>query len=183
MKKGDLVERDVVIPAGSILIVNPVSQEHTQNYLETIFKKTYGSVPQWEVKEMEGSGPCVVSLFPIRYKEEGEVMWVINGEASLRYKGSDSFRIINLEEEKDWVVIQEGVPSYQSSVDGMTDEQLRQAIDDLRAQRTYLSPKPKFRAPREKEASVDKNDPIAVKLASMLPGEKAELMKKLGMVD
>lgn len=111
---------------------------------------------------------------------EGEVQWVIDDEASVRYPNG-GFNIINLKEDLDWKILVESVPSYQSSVANMTVEQLQASIDNIRNQRATSSvPKVKISKIRE---TVDKNDPLAVALASMPPDKKLALMKKLGMVD
>ena len=111
---------------------------------------------------------------------EAEVSWVVDDEVAIRFPDS-TYKIINLKEEPEWKVIREAVPSYQSSVEHMSDDQLRESIDVLRTQRKPLD-KPK-RTVSSREPSIDKNDPVALMLAKMPEAEKLELKKKLGLVD
>lgn len=116
---------------------------------------------------------------PEMWHEEGTINWVIDGDCAIRHSDG-SFRIFTISEEPEWKIIVESVPSYQSSVENLTDEELRKSIDDLRAQRVSLPTKARKVSTRE---VADKNDPMAVALASMPADKKLELMKKLGMVD
>ena len=111
---------------------------------------------------------------------EADVIWVIDGAVAIKQKDG-IHRIFELKDEPNWIVIKEGVPTYQSSVENLSDEELRKAIDDLRAQRTYITAKP--RKVGTKAEPIDKNDPMAQALAELTPEKKQELMKKLGLVD
>ena len=181
MKRGDIIAKDTILPIGEVILHNCSSEEVGKDFVENDFFQEYGIIPTWEYKidPTDSTQMAVVLTQAVNRHEEATVNWVIDGAAAIQYENG-SCRIFELTEEPEWKVIVESVPSYQSSVENLTDEQLRQAIDDLRQQRTFISSRPKTRAKRE---VIDKNDPLAVALASMPPDKKAELMRKLGMVD
>lgn len=114
------------------------------------------------------------------YHQEGTINWVIDGDCAVRFADGNYAIFTIATEEPQWKVIVESVPSYQSSVENLTDEELRKSIDDLRAQRVSIPSKSRKISTKE---VVDKDDPMAVALASMPADKKLELMKKLGMVD
>lgn len=178
MKKDDIIAKETTLPIGTPVLLNVSSNEQAKSFMENDFLQEYGVLPTYKI-DLVDSQQCVVLTSPVIRKEIATVMWVIDNEASI--KGKDgSYRIINLDEDKDWIVIQESVPSYQSSVADMSEEQLRASIDALREQRSVLPTTKKTRTPKE---VVDKNDPVALALAGMSEDKKAELMKKLGMTD
>ena len=182
MKKGDLIGKDTILEIGTVILSNVSSSEVAKNFVETDFFQKHGIVPSWEIKPdpQDTTQQAVVLTQAVAEHEEATVNWVIDGAAAIQYKDG-SCRIFELVDEPEWKVLRESVPSYQSSVENLTDEQLRQAIDDLRQQRTFISSRPKkVRSTQEK---VDKDDPLAVALASMPAEKRAELMRKLGMVD
>lgn len=182
MKRGDIIARDSILEIGTTVLHNPSSSESAKSFMETDFLQEYGVVPTWEIKQdpYNVTQQVVVLTQAVNKHEEATVNWVIEGAAAIQFKDG-SCRIFELADEPEWKVIVESVPNYQSSVENLTDEQLRQAIDDLRSQRTFISSRPKKTV--SKQEKVDKNDPLAVALASMPPDKKAELMRKLGMTD
>ena len=113
------------------------------------------------------------------YTLEAKVTWVVGDEAGITFLSppdwKDGAKVINLIEEPDWKVIVESVPSFQSSVVEMTEEQLRESIDGLRESRKHIP------APRTRGSRVSKDDPIAKALANMGKEEREALMKKLGI--
>ena len=182
MKRGDVIARDSIREVGTTVLHNASSEERAKAFMETDFLMEHNCIPAYDVKpdELNPGGLMVVLTQAVMKHEEAQVTWVIDGAAAIRYKDGRG-RIFVLADETDWKVIVESVPSYQSSVEDMSDEQLRQAIDDLRAQRTFITSKP--RRISIKRENVDKNDPLAVALASMPTDKKVELMRKLGMID
>jgi hypothetical protein len=182
LKKGDIVSKDTNLVEGTIVLHNCSSQEIAKAFMETDFFQEFGVTPAYELvpDEDNPTSQAVVLRSPVIKHEEAKVNWVVENEVALQFKDGGC-AIITITEEPEWKVIQESVPSYQSSVAEMSDEQLRSAIDDLRNQRTFITSKP--RKTREKSEVIDKNDPMAVALASMPEDKKLELMKKLGMVD
>lgn len=182
MKRGDIIAKDSILNIGTVILTNVGSPETAKNFVETDFFQEYGIIPTWEIKPDpdDPTQQAVVLTQAIMKHEEATVNWVIDGAVAIQYKDGGC-RIFELTDEPEWKVIFESVPSYQSSVEDLTDEQLRQAIDNLRSQRTFISSRP--RKSSSKKEVIDKNDPIAVALASMPAEKKAELMRKLGMTD
>ena len=181
MKRGDIIAKDTILEIGYVALTNVSSEEAAKNFMETDFLQEYGIIPSWEIKQDPNAltQQAVMITQAINKHEEAQVNWVIDGAAAIKHKDG-SCRIFELLDEPEWKVTVESVPSYQSSVENLTDEQLRQAIDDLRAKRTFITSKPRKVSTR---SVVDKSDPMAIALASMSPEKKEELMKKLGMVD
>lgn len=109
--------------------------------------------------------------------EQGKVQWVVENEASVKFNDG-GFKIIEVDD-KEWAVTISAAPTYQSTVEQMTDEELRASIDGLR--RTRVStPKPTRSA--RTQAGEAKDDPLARALGNMKGAEKEALMKKLGLV-
>ena len=181
MKRGDIIARDSILDIGTVVLHNCSSIETAKAFMETDFLQEHNCLPTYELKpdELSPEAQAVVLTQAVMKHEEAQVNWVIDGGVAIRYKDGSN-RIFELVDEVDWKVIVESVPSYQSSVENMSDEQLRQAIDDLRSQRTFITSKPRKVSTK---STVDKSDPLAVALASMPPDKKVELMRKLGMVD
>jgi hypothetical protein len=178
MKKDDVVERTIVLSSGASVLHNVSSPENAKRFMEIEFLPQFGVIPPYEIKlNEETSQMDLIILCDVERKEQAKVNWVIDNEAALQFKDGTCL-IINIEE-KEWIVIQESVPSYQSSVADMSDEQLRASIEALRSQRATLPTKTKTRVPKE----VVSSDPMAQALANMSPEKKLELMKKMGMID
>jgi hypothetical protein len=184
MKKGDILAKDTILPIGDIVYLNCSSKEQADNYMTTTFLNEYKTLPQYEVKT-DPYNPNALAVFllsPVIKHEEVEVQWIIENEVAIKHK-SGNYTILDLndEEDKKYKVIFEALPTYQSSVANLSDEQLRQSIENLRNQRKPLTNKPrKERTPPV--PAVDKSDPIAMALANLPADKKEALMKKLGMI-
>ncbi|MBU2052491.1 hypothetical protein KKH13_04780 [Patescibacteria group bacterium] len=182
MKRGDIIALDTVLPAGEIVYRNCSSPEAATAFMQGHFFSEYNTSPTWELKQDPENfgGYIIVLTSPVMKHQEAKVNWVIENEIAIQYKDGNS-RIIDINEEKDWKVIVESVPSYQSSVAELSDDQLRESIELLKSQRMHHDPR--ARKPREVSTpAVDKNDPIAMALAGLSPEKKEALMRKLGMV-
>lgn len=180
MKKGDIVAKTEILPVGSPILHNPSSQESAMHFLETTFYKQYGCKPAVEIKVDETTGKEALCLREeVRIEHRAKVQWVVGDEAALGFEDG-GYRIINIKEEPDWTVVVEGVPSYQSSVEHMSDEDLVAAVEQLRMQRTINT---QVKVKKERTPTVSKNDPLALALSGMSEEKKKELMKKLGMID
>ena len=192
MKRGDIISRDSIKEVGTEITGSGLAKD-----IEMLLIKEYEDnglpIPKHDFIPIETLTPGITVEHPnltghivavlkeaLFIHEEAQVNWVIDGGVAIQYKDGNC-RIFELVDEPDWKVIVESVPSYQSSVENMTDDDLRKAIDDLRAQRTFITSKPKRIS--IKRETVDRSDPLAVALASMPQDKKAELMRKLGMVD
>ena len=170
MKKGDIVSRENVLESGS-----PRAHNFTTRELAEAWMRRNHEEGQVVPDTLNEGKLMVISEHSHLYTIEAEVQWVIENEAALKFRDG-SFKIIDIDEDN-WKVIREGIPTYQSSVAGMTDEQLRESIDTLR--QTRITP-PKVRVQHKGRG---KGDPILDALAKMDPIKKRELMKKLGMVE
>lgn len=175
MKKNDIIARENIVEAGTALAHNFISLEKAQQWINETGAKAKPQIDELNL----GMFSAVATTSHIS-TVEAEVSWVVDDEVAIRFPDS-TYKIINLKEEPEWKVIREAVPSYQSSVEHMSDDQLRESIDVLRTQRKPLD-KPK-RTVSSREPPIDKNDPVALMLAKMPEAEKLELKKKLGLVD
>ena len=175
MKRGDIIVKDEILPIGTIVLRCCSSEDNARNYMENTFLQKNNILPQYKLEEEN-----VILLQPITTNQEAKVNWVIDGDIAIQFKDG-TYKILEEEESKEWRVTVESVPSYQSSVEHLSNEELRLAIDNLREKRAYIPVKVK--KTDFKKESVDKNDPTANALASLSPEVKLELMKKLGMVD
>ena len=142
MKRGDIIAKDSILDIGTVILTNVSSPESAKSFVETDFFQEYNCIPTYEIKQDPGDSTqqAVVLTQAVMKHEEATVNWVIDGAAAIQYKDGDC-RIFELADELEWRVIFESVPSYQSSVEDLSDEQLRKAIDDLRSQRTFISSK------------------------------------------
>jgi hypothetical protein len=109
----------------------------------------------------------------------GIIDWVVEDEACITIvNGSqDAMRprfIINTVKDTEWLVIEEAAPTFQSSVDQMSIEDLQKSITGLREQRANFTPRTATR-------KVKAVDPLEAALAKMSPEEVAKLRVKLGM--
>jgi len=173
MKKGDIVAREIFFEQGEILATNFKSSQIAEEW-----RKNHA--PHAEVQHVindAGDYYDVITREVHRQTEEAEVQWVVDKDVALKFKDG-SFKIIEIDKDPEWKVIKEAVPTYQSSVAQMSDEQLRASIDQLRQSRITLP-----KAPRVRGKPKEKSDPILTVLSKMDPTKKRELMKKLGMTD
>lgn len=110
--------------------------------------------------------------------DRGLVKWVIADEMSILDKETGLYAVVEV---KDWIVEIEGTPAYQSTVESMSEQQLRDSLDCLRSQRR-TAPRVRLKAPRAKGAPRVKEDPM-MKVLNALPPDKREALKvKLGLV-
>lgn len=116
------------------------------------------------------------------------VRWIVDYEVGVEFDNGE-LGILDLKSELGlaWKVKVESSPVYQTSVDHMTDDQLRASIDLLRNKRMMLPPKPS-RVSKSKTKvvkEVDSPEQIQLKniLGSMSAEKKLELQRKLGLVD
>ena len=107
---------------------------------------------------------------------EGEIVWVIGDEYSLRSLDGHGYHIYKEGELADFKVTFESAPSYQSTVAGMSDEALRASIEGLRLARSRISSPIKGKRER-----TPKGDPMKELLASLPEEERAKLKEKLGL--
>ena len=179
MKKGDVIQRELFIQPGEVLVRGIDNEEEVRAWMGRNSQEFYNRIPAYEVQPDDtnsGRFMAVSTSAFIKYIK-AKVNWVVEDEVAIEYPDG-GLKIVNLKEEE-WKVIQESTVGYQSSVAGMSDEDLRASIDALRCTR-QSAPVPKRGAVTTR---VSANDPMAKALASMPADKKAELLKKLGLVD
>lgn len=115
--------------------------------------------------------------------EQALVKWVVDTEAGVLYDTGD-LSVIDIKATA-VEIVKESPPEYQTSVDHMTDEQLRQSIEELRTKRVFR-PEVKRRAspksePEEKISEEEKK--IMNVLANKSEAEILDLQRKLGLID
>ena len=169
MKKGDQIKKIEHLTAGTQVARNFSSLQSADVWIETI-RMPVRAQPS---EEFPGT-------FHVVLKEDydlitrAKVMWVVEQDVSILDLDTGMYAIVEM---KDCEVEIEGTPSYQSTVENMSEQQLRDSLDVLRSQRRT--------APRvsiKKAVPKVKEDPMMKVLAKLDPDKKAELMKKLGLV-
>lgn len=108
---------------------------------------------------------------------EGEIMWVVGEEFSIRNLDSLGYSIYRQGDLANLEVTFESAPSFQSSVAEMSDDALRKSIEELRQKRATL-PRPS----RGQGQRRTKEDPIMKLIASLSKEETTKLMEKMGMI-
>lgn len=188
MKKNDIVQKLVQAGIGEVLVRGHASVEGIHNWMTQYCVKYYQKQVPYEVvmDDMNKGRMMAISRAGFMIPKKGKVQWAVGDEASIKHLDSDSFEVINVKTNvRGWVVTEEATPSYQSNVVMMSDDELKEALQNLRRKRVQTAVPKKTRRtsssiPREKMSEGDK------KLKGVLDGlsaeKKAELMKKLGMV-
>ena len=192
MKKGDVIEKRRSLDIGSILIRNCTDEAHAENIMLEIEKHyNFRTIPKMEIKRFglqpQADGLCVVLSEPSYVTIQAKINWIIDNETSIEYLDTGGMEILDmsLPENQGWVVIHEASPEYQTSVEHMTDEQLRASIEELRARR-QSRPESRAKATRLtiKSAPTSAEDKaLASLLSSKSPEEMLELKRKLGLCD
>jgi len=186
MKKGDLVQKRIVYPPNSPLGNSFDSEGGALASIE-FFQKTYGIE----------AGTAVTVIPDTRFPDtfclsinreyivihNAKVNWIVGDEVALEFPNGGC-SILNLKEPENegWVVVQEAAPEYQTSVEHMTDEQLRNSIDELRMRRISQPARTrvtKVSAPKMTEEEKKLNNVLKGKS----PEQLLELQRKLGLID
>lgn len=113
------------------------------------------------------------------------IKWRVDNEIGIVHDNGE-MQIINLTEEA-WTLIEESAPQYQTSIEHMTDSQLRESIDALRNKRLMRpeaktkTVKSRISAPKEVETAEDKK--IKSALQGKTPAQILEIKRKLGLID
>lgn len=175
MKKGDIISYTTPIEKGSALAFGFESEEKALEWIRT------QSTPAEPVKNENGKWD-VVCTCEWESKDRAKVNWVVDGEMGYTLLDSGDTNGGSIE---GWVVEVESAPSFQSSVESMSEESLRASLEELRMSRTKSKSIPKLKSKSKSKSQSGvrvKNDPI-MQMISKLPPEKREgLMKKLGLV-
>ncbi len=119
-------------------------------------------------------------------KIKATVKWVVDNELGVLFENGESaildFSVDGMKET--WKIIHESTPVYQTSIEHMTDDQLRNSIEELRRKRLSrpeVSRVKKAGAVRIVQTEEDKQ------LAGLLKGKSESdilaLKRKLGLID
>lgn len=170
MKKGDQVKKIEHLVAGT---------EVAHNFSSLIKAEEWGKTTKMPLRAEESTefpGTFHVVLREgYDLVERGNVQWVVNDEMSILDLDTGLFHIVEI---KDWEVEIEGTPAYQSTVENLSEQQLRDSIESLRSQRR-TAPRVSIKAPRAPRV---KEDPMLKVLSKLGAEERAALEKKLGLV-
>lgn len=172
MKKGDQVKQIEHLIAGTQIAHNYASLENAQAWANGVKMPLRAQVS----KEFPGTYHVVLKE-DYDLVSHAKVNWVIHDEVALTNLETG---LMCIELVKDWEVEIEGTPAYQSTVENMSEQQLRDSLDCLRSQRR-TAPRVSIKTPRTKIARV-KEDPMSKVLNGLSAEKKQALMVKLGMV-
>ena len=176
MKKDDIISYTTPIEKGSALAFGFESEEKGMWWI----KKQ--DIPAELVKNEDGKWD-VITTCNWESKERAKVNWIVDGEMGITLLDTGLSRGCSME---GWTVEVESAPSFQSSVESMSEESLRASLDELRESRTRVSkskPKPKSKSGlKDKRVKVNMKDPIMQMVEKLPPEKKEELMRKLGLV-
>ena len=176
------------MPKGTILFRNLQSEsqgEELMLHLEAHYN--FHEIPKMALESVPEYNLCIVLIESAFLSVQAKVNWVFEHEMAIEYLDTGGMLILDMsqEENQGWVVIHESTPVYQDSVEHMTDEQLRESIEDLRARRRS-SPVKAVRAVKSAspKVSVSEEDKVLAKaLSGKSPEEMLELRRKLGLCD
>lgn len=190
-KKGDVIERRREIPKGYVLIGNIRSEDAARDKISEVFN--YWNLPRTiglDVGVDEANTAFAVIAGEDTYEtQRAKINWRVDHEvgATLVNSGGSVLFDLNELEVEGWVVVESAAPEYQSTVAHMTEDQLRESIDELRHAR--VSQPPAQRKMKTKRAAVPKVKMCAAdkKLSGVLNGMSEEakiaLKRKLGMLE
>lgn len=185
MKKGDIIGRINRVEAGMPLLANIETRDRAATLLQEV-RVLHGLSPDFPLvigPDRDNLGKYAVSSTQeLVQTEKAKVNWVVGDEAGVVHLSrGGGCSVVSTGE---WTVLEESAPEYQTSVEHMTDEQLRESIEALRARRGMVAePRPRSKARASaKLPPMDAQDKKIAALLSNLTGDKKEaLMRKLGM--
>lgn len=185
MKKGDIIERRKSLPKGSILIRGCKDESQAEEFMLMIDKHyNFHELPRMSHQILPIDGLCVVTDEDTSLTIRAKINWVVEDEVAIEYLDTGGMTIFNKKDELGWIITYESTPVYQDSVEHMTDEQLRDSIELLRARRLttpVLKTRVKSTTVKKVESAEDKA--LASVLGGMSNEDKIELQRKLGLID
>ena len=112
---------------------------------------------------------------------KAKVNWVVDDSAGITYLEPEDYKgggnqLLDLTQ---WDVIVEAEATFQSSVEHMSEEELRAQLERLRGMRSKA---PSVKVRKVSTPLVDANDPLAKALAELKPEEIIALKKKMGLL-
>jgi hypothetical protein len=190
MKKGDTIQTRQDIPKGKSLMHGYTSlakAEEAKAHIHKYYNLPEGALIKAGYDEINPGMFAVNALEDTYVTITAEVKWVVDHEVAIQREGSEGHSIIDLNEEenKGWVVIKSAAPAYQSDVEHMSDEQLRESIEGLRANRIAKPVKARSKkVAKVKEPPMSAQDKALSKvLAGMNAEDKLALQRKLGLIE
>lgn len=113
---------------------------------------------------------------------KAKVKWVVDWEVGILMHSGESAIIDSRLQE--WKVLEEAPPVYQTSIEHMSDEQLRASIEELRGKRLARPPASRIKKVSEPVVKMSEEDKkLTAVLKGKSPEELMELKRKLGLVD
>jgi hypothetical protein len=174
MKKGDSIRKTIVEKAGSTLASGFNSEEEAARF-DLSKHYSFISPPMTYCQaNPNGKGLLLCNKFDWEHYQDYIVNWVVGDEAGVTEVDGMGSAVININD--GYKVVKEAVPTYQSAVAQMTDEELRASIESLRTRRTIV----KTRTPRKKVVQ-EPVDPIMAQINKLPEADRMEVLKKMGL--
>lgn len=115
--------------------------------------------------------------------EEAKVEWAVDYEVGILLHSGEK-AILDTRVEHPWRITRESPLVYQTSVDHMTDDQLRASIEELRRNRISRPVATRLKSATKREPALTAQDKqLSTVLKSKTPEQILELKRKLGLID
>lgn len=186
MKKGDIIRKQIWEGEPIFYNVDKEVVEYELEHVKLLFLLDDYAILK-PVPDPENNGKfMIIAENKFYLGDEAKVQWVVDYEAGIQFISGQGMKVIDLQKEH-WVIIHEAAPEYQSGVEHMTDEQLKESIELLRTKR-FLPPVKSSKETKMttsmREAPISKSEKeLAEVLGRMTEESKIDLMRKLGLVD
>lgn len=185
INKGDVIQKRKEIQAGSSLMHGYSSIEKAEEAAKSIhqhYNLPLDVLVSTAPDDLNSGLFAVIATVNTYVTIEAKVNWVVENEIGVTYADSGSCDILDMKEEEGWIVIQKAKPQYQSGVEHMSDEELRASIESLRGARIARPVQARHKAVEKKVAMSAQDKNIMNMLGQMSDDERAELMKKAGLL-
>src|SRR3990167_1414140 len=183
MKRGDILRRERTYEKGEIILSGCSDETMANNWMQHEFFKHYqtDTAPAYNLAPAEDnpSKLSIVAGTAFITKEDARVIWVIDQEAAICFISDQTAHLIINIEDPSWKVLYEAVPSYQSQVASLSDEELKAAIDAARYARASAQPEKTSKRVQQVHEEID---PLEAKLATLSPEDRQKIMTKLGLI-
>jgi hypothetical protein len=185
MKKGDIIGRTQELKVGAVLLRNLASQALAEAAFSSVQELYRIDIEMNVLQDIDNPGAfSVCAAVPVILTQSARVNWVVDYEVGVVHLDTGGGEVIDLREQTDWVILQESSPEYQDSVEHMTDEQLRESIEQLRGQRISRPEATRTRVSSPKAPKqTEEERKLGAVLNSMSPEQKLELQRKLGLIE
>ena len=191
MKKDDIIEKLKFLEAGRTLYCNGKSEQEAEDFkLDIDNHFSFKTPPSLKVVQLPELGWCVICVGGDNFLSiKAKVKWVVDEDFAVEYLDTGGAEVLctNHVDGQGWSTLIEATPVYQDSVEHMTDEQLRQSIEELRARRLVRPVGLRAKAPRTQTNLATGHTAEDKQLLSVLSGKTPEemlaLKRKLGLCD